>query len=293
VRALAEGELTGFEERRRVPVERSHVDFHRPIMAWDLLYHPPMFPIGDENERGHGPAFVTLAIIALNVLVFLFLQGAGAPEGDEFTYGYSAVPFEITHGVDLTEPESIEVEGQQAAVPQEPGPSPIWLTLFSSIFMHGGWLHIAGNMLFLWVFGDNVEHRIGHVLYLVFYLAVGVIASLAQIMTNTDSVIPTLGASGAISGVLGAYLVMFPTNRVTVFLFRFLVPVPAIVAIGMWAVFQFINGLGAAAVTAETGGVAYMAHIGGFVAGLLAGLIFRSIFNEPRRPRGAPASVYG
>jgi membrane associated rhomboid family serine protease len=262
-------------------------------MAWDLLYHPPMFPIGDENERGHGPAFVTLAIIALNVLVFLFLQGAGAPEGDEFTYGYSAVPFEITHGVDLTEPEPIEVEGQQAAVPQEPGPSPIWLTLFSSIFMHGGWLHIAGNMLFLWVFGDNVEHRIGHVLYLVFYLAVGVIASLAQIMTNTDSVIPTLGASGAISGVLGAYLVMFPTNRVTVFLFRFLVPVPAIVAIGMWAVFQFINGLGAAAVTAETGGVAYMAHIGGFVAGLLAGLIFRSIFNEPRRPRGAPASVYG
>jgi membrane associated rhomboid family serine protease len=252
-----------------------------------------MFPIGDENERGHGPAFVTLAIIALNVLVFIFLQGAGGPDGDEFTYGYSAVPQEITHGVDLTQPEPIEVQGQQVSVPQEPGPSPIWLTLFSSIFMHGGWLHIAGNMLFLWVFGDNVEHRIGHVLYLVFYLAVGVIASLAQIMTNTDSIIPTLGASGAISGVLGAYLVMFPTNRVTVFLFRFLVPVPAIVAIGIWAVFQFINGLGAAAVTAETGGVAYMAHIGGFVAGLLAGLIFRSIFNEPRRPRGAPASAYG
>ena len=119
------------------------------------------------------------------------------------------------------------------------------------------------------------------------------IASLAQIMTNTGSIIPTLGASGAISGVLGAYLVMFPTNRVTVFLFRFLVPVPAIVAIGIWAVFQFINGLGAAAVTAETGGVAYMAHIGGFVAGLLAGLVFRGIFNEPRRPRGAPASAYG
>ena len=262
-------------------------------MAWDLLYHPPMFPIGDENERGHGPAFVTLAIIALNVLVFLFLQGAGAPEGDEFTYGYSAVPREITQGVDLTEPEPIVVDGQQVAVPQEPGPSPIWLTLFSSIFMHGGWLHLAGNMLFLWVFGDNVEHRIGHVLYLVFYLAVGVIASLAQIMTNTGSIIPTLGASGAISGVLGAYLVMFPTNRVTVFLFRFLVPVPAIVAIGIWAVFQFINGLGAAAVTAETGGVAYMAHIGGFVAGLLAGLVFRGIFNQPRRPRGAPASAYG
>ena len=252
-----------------------------------------MFPIGDENERGHGPAVVTLAFIALNVLVFIFLQGGGGPEGDEFTYGYSAVPFEITNGVDLTEPQPIEVEGQQVAVPQEPGPSPIWLTLFSSIFMHGGWLHLGGNMLFLWIFGDNVEHRIGHVLYLVFYLAVGVVASVAQILTNTDSIIPTLGASGAISGVLGAYLVMFPTNRVTVFLFRFLMPVPAIVAIGIWAVFQFISGLGVAAATSETGGVAYMAHIGGFVAGVVAGFFFRTIFNEPRRPRGAPASAYG
>ena len=252
-----------------------------------------MFPIGDENERGHGPAVVTLAFIALNVLVFIFLQGGGGPEGDEFTYGYSAVPFEITNGVDLTEPQPIEVEGQQVAVPQEPGPSPIWLTLFTSIFMHGGWLHLGGNMLFLWIFGDNVEHRIGHVLYLVFYLAVGVVASVAQILTNTDSIIPTLGASGAISGVLGAYLVMFPTNRVTVFLFRFLMPVPAIVAIGIWAVFQFISGLGVAAATSETGGVAYMAHIGGFVAGVVAGFFFRAIFNEPRRPRGAPASAYG
>ena len=252
-----------------------------------------MFPIGDENERGHGPAVVTLAFIALNVLVFIFLQGGGGPEGDEFTYGYSAVPFEITNGVDLTEPQPIEVEGQQVAVPQEPGPSPIWLTLFSSIFMHGGWLHLGGNMLFLWIFGDNVEHRIGHVLYLVFYLAVGVVASVAQILTNTDSIIPTLGASGAISGVLGAYLVMFPTNRVTVFLFRFLMPVPAIVAIGIWAVFQFISGLGVAAATSETGGVAYMAHSGGFVAGVVAGFFFRAIFNEPRRPRGAPASAYG
>jgi membrane associated rhomboid family serine protease len=234
-----------------------------------------MFPIGDENERGHGPAVVTLAIIALNVLVFIFLQGGGGPEGDEFTYGYSAVPYEITNGVDLTEPQPIDVGGQQVAVPQEPGPSPIWLTLFSSIFMHGGWLHLGGNMLFLWIFGDNVEHRIGHVLYLVFYLAVGVVASMAQILTNTDSYIPTLGASGAISGVLGAYLVMFPTNRVTVFLFRFLMPVPAIVAIGIWAVFQFISGLGVAAATSETGGVAYMAHIGGFAAGIAMTFLFR------------------
>jgi membrane associated rhomboid family serine protease len=261
-------------------------------MARGLLYDPPMFPIGDENERGHGPAFVSLAIIALNILVFVFLQGAGSSAGEEFTYGYAAVPYEITNGVDLTEPVPIEVDGQTYQLPQEPGPDPIWLTLLSSIFMHGGWLHLGGNMLFLWIFGDNVEHRIGHALYLGFYLVAGVIASFAQILTATDSIIPTLGASGAISGVLGAYLVMFPTNRVTVFLFRILLPVPAIVAIGMWAAFQFINGIGAASVTAETGGVAYMAHIGGFVAGLVAGLIFRTIFHEPRRPRGMPAGAF-
>ena len=251
----------------------------------------PMFPISDENERGHGPAYVSLAFIAINVLVFLFLQGAGASTGGaEFTYGYSAVPFEITNNVDLVGDETITIDGERVPVPQEPGPSPIWLTLFTSMFMHGGWLHLGGNMLFLWIFGDNVEHRIGHGLYLVFYLVAGIIASFAQILVNADSVIPTLGASGAISGVLGAYLVMFPTNRVTVFLFRILVPVPAIVAIGLWAVLQFINGIGAFAVTEETGGgVAYMAHIGGFVAGVVAGLAFRAIFHEPRHPRGTPA----
>jgi len=252
-----------------------------------------MFPISDDNERGHGPAFISLGIIALNLFVFIALQGAGgSQEGAEFTYGYSAVPYEITNNVDLTAPEPIEIDGQHDEVPQEPGPDPIWLTLFSSIFMHGGWLHLGGNMLFLWVFGDNVEHRIGHVPYLVFYLVAGLIASFAQILTNTDSIIPTLGASGAISGVLGAYLVMFPTNRVLVFLLRILVPVPAIVAIGMWALFQFINGIGAAAVTSETGGVAYMAHIGGFVAGVVAGLFFRSIYHEPRHPRGTPAALF-
>jgi membrane associated rhomboid family serine protease len=161
------------------------------------------------------------------------------------------------------------------------------------MFMHGGWFHLAGNLLFLWVFGDNVEHRIGHLLFLAFYLVAGLVASLAQILVDPDSIIPTLGASGAISGVLGAYIVMFPTNRVTVFLFRVLVPVPAIVAIGIWAVFQFISGIGAFALAEETaGGVAYMAHIGGFVAGVLGGLLFRAVFHEPRHPRGTPAAAY-
>ncbi len=251
-----------------------------------------MFPIGDENERGHGPAFVSLAFIGLNIAVFLLLQGGGGPSGEEFTYGYSAVPFEITNNVDLVGSEEIIVDGTPVPIPQEPGPSPIFLTLLTSMFMHGGWLHIAGNLLFLWIFGDNVEHRIGHIPYLAFYLVAGVIGSMAQILIDPGSIIPTLGASGAISGILGAYLVMFPTNRVTVLFLRFPMRVPAMVAIGLWAVFQFVNGIGAFAVTEETaGGVAYMAHIGGFVAGLVAGFVFRSIFHEPRRPRNAP--VFG
>jgi len=253
-----------------------------------------MFPIGDENERGHGPAFVSLAFIGLNIAVFLLLQGAGGPSGEDFTYGYSAVPFEITNGVDLVGAEEITVDGTPVPIPQEPGPTPIWLTLLSSMFMHGGWLHIGGNLLFLWIFGDNVEHRIGHLPYLAFYLVAGVIASFAQILIDPGSIIPTLGASGAISGVLGAYLVMFPTNRITILMLRFPMKVPAIIAIGLWAAFQFINGIGAFAVTEQTGGgVAYMAHIGGFVAGVLAGIAFRVIFRDPRRPRGAPASAYG
>ena len=262
-------------------------------MAWRLLYAPAeVFPISDENERGHGPAYVSLLFIALNVLVFVFLQAGGAPEGTAFTYGYSAVPFEITNGVDLVEPEPITIDGQSEVVPHTPGPDPIWLTLLTSMFMHGGWLHLAGNMLFLWIFGDNVEHRIGHVTYALFYVAAGVVGSLAHILVDAGSVIPSLGASGAISGVLGAYIVLFPTNRVTVFLFRLVTQVPAIVAIGLWAVFQFINGIGAFAVSEQTGGVAYMAHIGGFVAGLVAGIVFRAVFNEPRHPRGTPASRF-
>jgi membrane associated rhomboid family serine protease len=245
-----------------------------------------MFPIGDQNEPGRGPAFFTLAFIAINVAVFLLLQLPESGSRDQpFTYGYAAVPAEITTGEDLTEPQPIEIDGETFGVPQAPGPNPIYLTLLTSMFMHGGWAHLLGNMLFLWIFGDNVEHRVGHIPYLLFYLVAGVIASLAQIAINPDSVIPTLGASGAISGVLGAYLVMFPQNRVTIIAFRFIpFQVPAIVAIGLWAVFQFISGFGAIAVSEQTGGVAYMAHIGGFIAGLIFGFVGRGIWGSgPRR----------
>jgi membrane associated rhomboid family serine protease len=226
-----------------------------------------MLPIGDQNEPGHGLAFITLALITINVAVFIFLQQAGTEIA--FTYGWSAIPLEITKGVDL---------------PPAPGPDPIQLTLLSSMFMHAGWLHLGGNMLFLWVFGDNVEHRAGPVLFLIAYLAMGVVGSLAQILSSPSSPIPTLGASGAISGVLGAYIVLFPTNRVTVLVFRFFTQVPALVAIGIWIVFQLISGLGATVVSDESGGgVAYLAHIGGFAAGVAFGLLLRAM-----PPRGAP-----
>jgi membrane associated rhomboid family serine protease len=198
-----------------------------------------MFPIGDENEPGRGPAIITIGLIAANVIVFLLFQGAGGNEA--FTYGWSAVPLEITTGVDFVTPQQVVISGQTYLVPQAPGPEPIQLTLLSAMFMHAGWLHLGGNMLFLWVFGDNVEHRAGRVLYLVAYLAAGIVGSLAQIWTGPDSPIPTLGASGAISGVLGAYIVLFPRNRVTVFLFRIVTQVPALVAIGLWIVLQLVS----------------------------------------------------
>ncbi len=237
-----------------------------------------MFPIGDENEPGRGPGLLTLALILVNVAVFLLLQLPESAGSDQpFTYGFSTIPAEITTGRDLVEPQPIVVDGERALVPQAPGPDPIYLTLLTSMFMHAGWAHLLGNMLFLWIFGDNVEHRVGRLTFLVFYLVAGVIASLAQIAASPNSVIPSLGASGAISGVLGAYLVLFPNNRVWIIVFRF-VPyaVPAVVAIGLWALFQFVSGFGAIAVSDETvGGVAYLAHVGGFIAGLVFGFLAR------------------
>ena len=237
-----------------------------------------MLPIGDENVRGGGLAIVTLTLIAINVLVFLLLQ----LPSEAFTYGWSVVPREITQGMDIVGNVRVGPVGEQVRIPLAAGPDPIQLTLLSSMFMHGGWLHLAGNMLFLWIFGDNVEHAMGAVTFLVFYLVAGVIGSLAQVMVEPDSLIPSLGASGAISGVLGAYIVLFPRNRVLVVLFQFLVWVPAIVAIGLWAALQFISGIGQIAVTEQTGGVAYLAHIGGFLAGIVGGFVARALGRRGR-----------
>ena len=233
-----------------------------------------MLPLADENIPGRGLPFVTLTFIAINVLIFIFLQ---LPD-ESFTYAWAAVPAEITSGRDIA--REVTVPGGSFTL--EPSPSPVYLTLLSSMFMHGGWLHLGGNMLFLWIFGDNVEHTVGALPFAVFYLIAGLVGSLAHIALAPYSLIPTLGASGAISGVLGAYIVLFPSNRVLVFLFRFIVWVPALVVIGMWALLQFINGIGQIAVTQESGGVAYMAHIGGFVAGVVFGLAARGFVGRRR-----------
>ena len=242
-----------------------------------------MFPLFDENEPGQGIAWVTLALIGINIAVFLLLQQAGGD--NQFTYGFSTIPAEITTGRDIVNSVPVTIGAVPYLIPEAPGPHPIYLTLLTSMFMHGGWLHLGGNMLFLFIFGDNVEHYVGSVLYLAFYLVAGIVASLAQILVDPTSPIPNLGASGAIAGVLGAYIVLFPRNRVVVFLLRFLVPVPAVVAIGLWAVLQFVNGIGSIAVTAETGGVAYMAHVGGFVTGVVVGFLARSFFGDPAARR--------
>jgi len=228
-----------------------------------------MIPIGDEDTGGQpGLPWVNVAIIALNVIVFLYQL-----IDPNFTNGYSTVPAEITSGKDIIGSFLLVApDGTSVQIDEAPGPNPIWLTLLTSMFMHGGWLHIGGNMLFLFIFGDNIEKAYGHIKYLIFYLVCGIIAGLAHVLSQPDSIIPSLGASGAISGVMAGYLVLFPTNRVKVILTLgviFLRPfmVPAVVMIGIWALLQFVNGIGSIAVTDQTSGVAYWAHIGGFIAG--------------------------
>lgn len=238
-----------------------------------------LFPIGDDDRHLTRPAFISIALIVANLVVFFLLQGAGGNAA--FTYGWSVIPFEITNGVDLVGPETIQVQGQSVQISQAPGPTPIHLTILSAMFMHGGFMHLFGNLLYLWIFGDNVEHRFGALPFLGFYLVSGFVATVAQIVLDPSSIIPNLGASGAISGVLGAYLVLFPRNRVRALLFYFVVSVPAIVAIGLWIAFQFVNGYGAVMVSEETaGGVAYGAHIGGFFAGVILALILRGLIKE-------------
>jgi membrane associated rhomboid family serine protease len=250
-----------------------------------------LFPIGDENSDRTATPIVNYVLIALNVLVFVFLQGLGS--NDKFTYAYSTVPAEILTGKDIvTRPVAVEnFTGQRMEMPGlQPTLIPVYLTLLTSMFMHGGIAHIFGNMLFLWIFGDNIEDRLGHVRYLIFYLVCGIIAGLAHVFSTaafasneSSLLVPSLGASGAISGVLGGYILLYPTRRVTVLLSYFVTQVPAFIAIGLWFVFQLISGLGVLGAGSQAGGVAYAAHIGGFVAGLLLIKVFEIGRKPPDR----------
>jgi len=242
-----------------------------------------VFPLYDDNSDRTTTPIVNYILIGINILVFVFLQQLGT--NDKFTYAFSTVPQEIITGRDVRTPDRVveePVTGQQLLIPGlQPTPFSVYLTLIFSMFMHGGIAHIAGNMLFLWIFGDNVEDRMGHLRYLVFYLLTGVLASLAHVLVTvmfaadpSSLLVPSLGASGAISGVLGGYLVLHPKRRVTVILFRFLTDVPAYVAVGIWFGFQLISGLGVLGGGSQQGGVAYAAHVGGFVAGVALVKVF-------------------
>jgi len=233
-----------------------------------------MFPIGDDNSDRTTTPYVNYLLIALNVIVFVFLQGMSGD--NSFTYSFATVPGEILSGRDIVTGAKVLTNpytGDHFTMPGlGPTPVSVYLTLITSMFMHGGWAHIAGNMLYLWIFGDNIENAMGHKRYLIFYLLCGIIASLSHVFASKflgqNLLIPSLGASGAISGVLGGYILLYPGRRVTMFVFRFITHVSAFWAIGIWIVFQIINGLGMLG-GSEAGGVAYAAHIGGFVAGLV------------------------
>jgi rhomboid family protein len=207
-----------------------------------------LFPIGDDDSAERSVPIVTYVLIVLNVL-FFFIELSG---GEPFIERWSVVPRRLTQN-----------------------PWADFITVFTSMFMHGGWLHLGGNMLYLWIFGDNVEDRFGHAKFALFYLLCGIAATVAQVVVNAGSTIPNLGASGAIAGVLAAYIILFPRGQVKVLMGRGVVPMPALVVIGLWIVLQFINGVGSITQSSETGGVAYMAHIGGFVAGLVLTFLFR------------------
>ena len=219
-----------------------------------------MFPIGDDRIQGGPPALVTWGLIALNVLAFLVELGQPSEAAlQSFIQAWGVVPHEYSAGADLA--------------PRIP--LPFWSTLLTSMFLHGGWMHLGGNMLYLWIFGDNLEKVMGHVRFLIFYLVCGVAAGLAHIAFNARSNVPTVGASGAISGILGGYMMMFPRNRVKVLTRGGVMAVPAFVMLGLWILIQLVSGFGAVATTEETGGgVAFMAHVGGFVAGLILVKLF-------------------
>jgi membrane associated rhomboid family serine protease len=245
-----------------------------------------MIPIGDDNTDRRSAPFVTWMFIALNVFVFVFGQKLGSNE--HATLAYATVPYEILTGKDVAQPVPIRDEyGRTVSeIDLQPTPIPVYLTLLTSMFMHGSLSHLLGNMLYLWIFGDNVEDVLGHLRYLFFYLATGIVAGLSHVFSarifGGNLLVPSLGASGAIAGVLGGYIVLFPRRRVRVIFLYQILQVPALLAIGVWFLFQLVSGAGT--LHAQGGGVAYAAHIGGFVIGAILVRMFL-----PRSTAAVPA----
>ena len=213
-----------------------------------------MLPIGDDDSARRTVPVVTYGLIAVNVLFFI----VELTSGDAFIEKWAFVPSRFLAN-----------------------PLADFLTIFTAMFMHAGWVHLAGNMLYLWIFGDNVEDRFGHIKFLIFYLFCGLAATFAQLAVSSGSDVPNLGASGAIAGVLGAYILLFPQGKVRVMQGQREIQVPALIVIGIWIVLQFFVYIGSIASTAQTGGAAYMAHIGGFVVGFLLTFLFRGNRGRP------------
>lgn len=236
-----------------------------------------MLPIGSDDSDLRERPYVTYGLILVNVAVFFFLQNMGRNEA--FTYSYSLVPYEFLSGHDLVTqgPYVVDTTTHEAvAIVRDGGlhlnrsPEPVYFTLLSSLFMHGSFMHLLGNMLFLWIFGKHLEDALGMLRFLAFYIIAGISASLIHIIFNQSvpgSIVPTLGASGAISGVLAGYVMLFPHKRIAVIVAFFAVELPAWVFIGIWFGFQIINGVGTFG-DATAGGIAYAAHLGGFLVGL-------------------------
>jgi membrane associated rhomboid family serine protease len=263
-----------------------------------------VLPLGD-LERTRITPYVTYALIALNVVMFLFQESRG-----DHLMALACTPWEITHNEDIDEPvpivrrvpdpddptgrREIKVHRQGEVIPHAAAPVPVWMTLLTAMFLHGGWLHLLGNMLYLWIVGDNVEEVLGPVLYTIVYLACGLMGSLAQIAANPNSMIPTLGASGAIAGIMGAYVIWFPNHQMRVLVFRFITVLPAALVIGGWIVLQAVLGSGSFSKAGESGGVAYLAHVGGAVTGIIAAFVFyqRAQYIKSRNEQGRGWSYY-
>ena len=269
-----------------------------------------MIPINDSDLKRDTFPFVNISIIIACTAVFIYELTLGGLSKDVFFYQFGLIPHELFKGVDFSWLSSQglltaeQLAGENTALLEQQGyiidiqsPVPTWATMFTSMFVHGDWMHFLFNMIFLWVFGDNIEDKFGHFRYLIFYLGAGVVACLLQAVTDTSSEIPTIGASGAIAGALGAYLLLFPYSRVgtaVVFFLITFVKIPAIYLLGFWFILQFIPALGDLG-TSSTGGVAYWAHIGGFLFGMAVVAIYKRYRKEPiwpKRPGPPPATWY-